>query len=609
MLNKTRKKNTGLIKLRKGEMKKNSSKKKENNVESFTNLYEEYLINRKKYLPMTISKRSIDILSSNNLTIYNEINELNDNNKEESAKIKSIENPKKVELSNNISKKTNNLFVNSTKYKKEKKNKNEELFLNNEIKKENSDSNIEIDNNGDINNKTYSFLKSEKNLYDNINNKKTKDVFNKTIKKKKPKYNHLKEEEDTYDEQNQENQDLNINIFYEGKGISLKMSKDEILSNCLSSIQKILFPFYRLSDYDILYKLKILDIKSLSNEKLINIIENSGNSATFYLRKKIIKNLNNNKDTTVLIENFPSFTDLATELNKFFEKEKRESNFTVDYKGNICKVKFSDSEKAFSLIIYMTQLKKRNPIFRRLKIRMDYKLNVVLDTKKLKQKSIKLFLPLIDKNSLKTINVNKSNNNDFNKKLQKIFTEKNINNYKSRNERINCNSMNNKSKNIKYNSCITLNENRMINDESKYSKNRIKSNDSPINLKIHSNKNAKNKNNDNYSYDSHINNRNIINIESKINNNINKKVNDSEEMFNKLTKIKSTNFIIDLNKSKTKNWSKNFTFKDDNENSFSPKIRPIRKSNYYNLIIQNLSKKYKSNLMKENNNEGFSFDE
>ena len=575
MFTKARKKNTGLIKFRKGELMINAHKKKENNVESFNNLYEEYIINRKKYLPGAISKKSIEILSSNNLAIYNEFND-NNNNNEECAKMKPIENTKKIEsLSKSISKKNNNLL------KKEKKIKKEDILLNNEIKKnnenenenENDISNIDFDSRN-INNKTYTVLiKNEKNMYDNINNKKSKDKFNKTLKKKKSKYNiniPLKNEEDTYDnenQENQENQDLNINIFYEGKGISLKMPKDEILSNCLSSIQKILFPFYKLSDYDILYKLKILDIKSLSNEKLINIIENSDNSATFYLRKKNIKNVKNNKDTTVSIENFPSFTDLATELNKFFEKEKRESNFAVDYRGNICKVKFSDSEKAFSLIIYLTKIKKINPIFKRLKIRMDYKLNVVVDTKKLKQKPIKLFLPFINKNSLNTINVNK--------KMQKINTEKNIYNYKSRNERNNFNSMDNKGKNIKYDSCLTFEEKGIINNGAKFNNNLIKSDDSLINLKKYSNKKIKNINNENYSFESHI----------------NKKVSESEEILNKLTKIKSTNFIIDLRKTKTKNFSKNFTFKDDDENSLSPKIRPIKKSNYYNLIIKNLSKK------------------
>ena len=51
-------------------------------------------------------------------------------------------------------------------------------------------------------------------------------------------------------------------------------------------MQKILFPFHKLSEYDILYKLKVLDIKALYDEKLSNIIDSSDGNATFYLRKK-----------------------------------------------------------------------------------------------------------------------------------------------------------------------------------------------------------------------------------------------------------------------------------------------------------------------------------
>ena len=80
----------------------------------------------------------------------------------------------------------------------------------------------------------------------------------------------------------------------------------------------------------------------------------------------------------------------------------------MNYKGNVCKVSFSESEKAFSLIIYLTKLKKVNPIYKRLKVNMDYKLNVILDIKKLRQKPIKLILPLINKNSSDTVKVNKS---------------------------------------------------------------------------------------------------------------------------------------------------------------------------------------------------------
>jgi len=586
---KTRKKNNSLIKLRKGQIKIAAQKVKKDNAESFTNLYEEYLINRKKRLPDAISKRSIDILSSNNLNIYND---LNNDNKEELETIKPSENIKKNEQNK---KNQSNLFLNSVNFKNEKKNKNEDLIYSND-NKENDNSSMDFDNE-DINNKSNTFLnKKEKTLYDIKNKKKNKDKFLKTFKKKKTKYdiilNENENEKENEEEANEDySQELNIKIFYEGKGISIKISKDETLSNCLLSIQKILFPFYKLSDYDILYKLKILDIKSLKNEKMVNIIENSDNSPIFYLRKKNIKDIKNNKDTKVSIENFPSFTDLATELNKFFEKEKRESNFTVDYRGNICNVKFSDSEKAFSLIIYLTKLKKNNPIFKRLKISMDYKLNVELDAKKLKQKPIKLILPLINKNSIDK-NILNTNNN---KKIIKINTEKNIYNFKSRNEKNNLNSMEKKKYKKRTDSCLTIGEKGILNLESKYIKNKIKNDDLHLNNKKQPINNIKNNNIENYILESHIKSRNIKSLSDD---------EDSNEIINKLSKIKSTNFIIDLSKNKNKQ-EKNMIFNQEDDLSLSPRIKHIKKSNYYNLFVNNISKKYKDNNIKQR----FSFDD
>ena len=54
-------------------------------------------------------------------------------------------------------------------------------------------------------------------------------------------------------------------------------------------MQKILLPFHKLSDYDILYKLNVLDVKSLYDEKLSNIINSSNyNKYIFWKRKKRI---------------------------------------------------------------------------------------------------------------------------------------------------------------------------------------------------------------------------------------------------------------------------------------------------------------------------------
>ncbi len=320
----------------------------------------------------------------------------------------------------------------------------------------------------------------------------------------------------------------------------------------------MLFPFYKLADYDILYKLKVLDIKSLAEEKLKNIIDEPNSLVTFYLRKKIKNKIKNTKDTTVLIENFPSFTDLATELNNFFEKEKRESNFTVNYKGNVCKVSFSESEKAFSLIIYLTKLKKVNPIYKRLKVNMDYKLNVVLDIKKLRQKPIKLILPLINKNSNDTVKVNKSIPN---KKKLEIKTENTLSsdNFNNNNKRRNNNLNNLNTVQInpqkRFESSVSIGQNIIFNSESQLFKNKLKNPDysGEKNIKQARN-NIRNIKLDNYNLISQKNNEKII-YNSSLSD-------DSDKIMNKLSKIKSTNFLINLNKNKKKKGLKNLIFKN-----------------------------------------------
>ena len=568
LLIRPKKKNSGLIRFRKEETKLYPKKSgKSNDEESFNKYYEEFL-SKRRMLSWGITKKSVEILSKKDLNIYNEFNE---ENNDESERLNLItENIKKTNqnkssLSKNISK-NNILLINSARFNNEKQKKNENILftINND--------NFEID-----------FQKDKKNI---IPNKNEKTLFDKKINKdKSPKDFRRKKFHrvvDTEEYQDDNEGEIELKIFYEGKGFSINISKKEIFSNCLLEIQKNILPIYKLSDYDILYKLKILDKKALSNEKLYNIIEEKNNSPTFYLRKR---NKKKEDKTTVIIENFPSFTDLATELNRFFEIEKKESNFTVDNKGSICKVSFSESEKACSLIIFLTRLKRINPIFKRLKINMDYKLNVIIDPKKLRKKPIKLILPLINKKSYDNI-VNRKI-----KDIKKKITIKNINNYKSRNDynkEMNINSHSNFKRNKRFESCISLGDRNLLNIESKLIKNKSIENNQQLNYNFKQ-RNMEKK----------------CTLESKINYNpINYNVDNdepflseaSEEKMN-LSKLKSTNMIINFSKFKNlkKNGFKNVnlnTYKNDDQKSLSPKIK-LRKNNNYYIFDKNFQKKYK----------------
>ena len=207
-----------------------------------------------------------------------------------------------------------------------------------------------------------------------------------------------------------------IQIFYEGKYLELMINKNAKFKKLILLIQKKLLPYYQITNYDILYKLKTIDILQSFNMKIIEIIGDLpyGASASFLLKKKIKKNIKNEDkkvpETSVSIRNFPSLTDLAIDLNYFFKKETRESDFFVDYKKNICKVTFSYPEKAFSLVSFLSKLKLKKPIYKRLRVNLDYKLDVVTNVNQYKHKSPKIMLPFLNKDMINNL---KSKNKDY----------------------------------------------------------------------------------------------------------------------------------------------------------------------------------------------------
>ena len=583
LLKRSKNKKNTLIKLRKGDIKLHVRKSKEDGAEYSTRLYDEYMKKKKMASPIQISKKAVDILSNNKLNVYSEFNVEDEINKDEEGNLNQIETTLINQPNNKTKKKRNSIHKIDSTQKDKKKDLNENN--NYELKSPKND----LSSDDDTNNRTNSFFPLKER------SKKIKKTDFNTVKKLKSRLL-----EDNEEEENKNIEECyNIKIFYEGKGMSIKVSKEDNFSSCLLTMQKILFPFHKLSEYDILYKLNALDIKSLYNEKLSNILDSSDGNATFYLRKKKTVKINNDKGTTVLIENFPSFTDLANELNKFFEKEKRESNFTVDYRGNICKVYFSEAEKAFSLIIYLTKLKNNNPIYKRLKINMNYKLNAVVDTKKLKQKPIKLFLPTINNNNF---SVNKSISSNKNLKKQKdkskYIYNSNINSFSdnknivdnisnNNNSRNNLNGLNNYNSpkptrvRKRYDSCSAFVNNQIFKSASRFNKNRIKNTE--FSLVSYDNKqtinNSKN-NNKNKNY----------NLVSFINPDTNSESIDSKNSDDIISKIKSSYSIINLSKNKNKIELKKSILKKD-EDKMPLKFSNSKKMTNYHNIFKNNTKK------------------
>ena len=202
-------------------------------------------------------------------------------------------------------------------------------------------------------------------------------------------------------------ENIELKIYYEGKSLFLQINKNDTLKNMFDKISKKLLPYYKLECYDIIYKLQIIDVIKYKNEKIGEIIKNDNDKeipSLLLLKKK--SDTNKLKGTTVKIENFPSFTDLSLELTKFFQKENMESNFSIDYSTNLCKILFNNSEKAISLVTFLSKLKEKNPIFKRLKVKLDYKLTINLKNIKSKPKELKLILPSINQKFISNIQKN-----------------------------------------------------------------------------------------------------------------------------------------------------------------------------------------------------------
>lgn len=291
--------------------------------------------------------------------------------------------------------------------------KNLKFQINNKIFKNITNSNLESPN-----------ISSE--IKKKVNNSKILSVRNSPGKLNVEKFSTVKEEQ----EQNSELLDKNINnnpiqnfeinkeqykikIFYEGKNFDLILNKNDKFKKLFVLIQKKLIPYHQITDYDILYKLKVLDIFNYLHVKLSEIIGDPpiGTIPSFLLRKKNnIKEKFDENGTTITIENFPSLTDLAIDLNYFFKKETRESDFIVDYKKNICKVIFHIPEKAFSLVSFLSKLKQKNPIYKRLKVNLNYKINANENINKFKPKPQKIILPFLKKETIENI---KNKNLDF----------------------------------------------------------------------------------------------------------------------------------------------------------------------------------------------------
>ena len=243
--------------------------------------------------------------------------------------------------------------------------------------------------------------------------------------------------------ENDENSEINITIYYDGREILIKFNKNKTFSEFTKFLQKKYFKVGFEENYQLFYENKEIPMNDKRKIKnIVNLEDSKINKIKFILKSKGKSFINSKlKKMYIELENIPSFMDLSNQINNFINSQKKiEINFDIVYKDNSCRILFSSSEIAFSFIAYMTNIKFTNKFYKKLKIDIKYNAlernifgnnknfrgiteeNIIINNKTdINNKNI-------SKNKIKDKNKNKSRNIDD--KIIQSYTESNIENKK-----------------------------------------------------------------------------------------------------------------------------------------------------------------------------------
>ena len=180
------------------------------------------------------------------------------------------------------------------------------------------------------------------------------------------------EEEKENSTENDENPEINITLYYDGRNILTKFSKHKTFAEFTQFLQKRYFKIGFEENYKIFYDNE--EIPMNDKRKIKKIVNLESNKIKFILKSKEKSFINSKfKKIYIELENIPSFMDLSEQINNFINSQKQiEINFDIIYKDNSCRILFSSSEVAFSFISFMTNIKFTNKFYRKLKIDIKY---------------------------------------------------------------------------------------------------------------------------------------------------------------------------------------------------------------------------------------------
>jgi hypothetical protein len=186
------------------------------------------------------------------------------------------------------------------------------------------------------------------------------------------------DEEKENSSQEDENPDISIIIYYDGRKIATKFNRHKTFSEFTKFLKKKYFKSGFEENYKIFYDQQ--EVPMNDKRKIKKIVDSDRSEIKFMLKAKKEAFINSKlKKIYIELENIPSFMDLSEQINNFLNCQKDYGiNFDIIYKDNYCRILFSSSETAFSFVSYMTNIKFSNKFYRKLKI--DIKYNALEDT-------------------------------------------------------------------------------------------------------------------------------------------------------------------------------------------------------------------------------------
>ena len=254
----------------------------------------------------------------------------------------------------------------------------------------------------------------EKRLQRNIKKDKAKESIYRDI------FSLVDEEEENSSEVD-ENPELNIVIYYDGRKISTKFNRHKTFAEFTKFLQKKYFKIGFEKNYKIFYEQE--EIPMNDKRKIKNIVGEDKHDIKFMLKAKNQNFINARmKKVYIELENIPSFMDLSDQINNFLNLQNDFGiNFDIKYKDNCCRILFSSTETAFSFVSYITSIKFSNKFYRKLKIDIKYN--------SLENSDIYKHLRSM---SERNININNDNKDSKLKNINKNLSVSNINNLKNR---------------------------------------------------------------------------------------------------------------------------------------------------------------------------------